>query len=121
MASTDLCPQGFGESAMRLSQIALQVFNHRRGEVELVRSGQHVALVEFVLHHELGQVSHHFGGRRNLHAIYKRDEEAYIDNRKKKEKKRKRISKVLRESEGKEGKKKARKWMGKRGEGRKDG
>lgn len=46
--------------------MALHEFNNRRREIKLVSFSQHISLIQLVLHHELGQVSHDLGCRGDL-------------------------------------------------------
>lgn len=52
-------PQWFRESSIRYTDGSLQVFHHRFREGEFLRPLLYVLSWQFVLHHELSQVTHH--------------------------------------------------------------
>jgi hypothetical protein len=66
LALEHLGAERLGEAAGRLTDEALEVLHHRRGEVELLGLLQQALLVQIVLHHELRQIAHHLRARRHL-------------------------------------------------------
>ncbi|CAN7976762.1 unnamed protein product [Ixodes persulcatus] len=70
-----LAAQGLRKSSVRLADVTLHELHHRAGKAELFCLVQDVLARQFVLDHELGQVSHHLG-RRNKHILWVR----YLDD-----------------------------------------
>lgn len=47
---------------MGLSEVTLHEFHNRRGEVQVIGLAEYVTFIQFVLNHELSQVSYNLGG-----------------------------------------------------------
>ncbi len=61
-----LSSKRFGESTRWLSQVSLKVFYDRLREGQLLGAVLHHLTRQFVLYHELCQISNHLGGWRHL-------------------------------------------------------
>lgn len=66
MIWTHLGPEWLRETSVGLPNGPLEVLNHRLGEGKFLSLVQHVLRLQLVLHHELSQIAHYFGGGSHL-------------------------------------------------------